>query len=156
MRESFELIFEEILIDLIKTPTPVKPNPTLPKTQLPPTLCCLAHGCGLSTLEDVFGWFISSNDQTFNLVCRILVHRSMGSWVSAWDGFHVYISSKLKNYFSFKKRYSISNMGLAAFNKRFLHAALGAPGSTHDARRLCHTSLKIFWMGMLFLIRALS
>ena len=32
-------------------------------------------------------------------------------------------------------------MGLAGFNKRFLYAALGAPGSTHDARLSCHTSL---------------
>ena len=27
-----------------------------------------------------------------------------------WDGFHVYINSQLKNYFTFKKRYSITNV----------------------------------------------
>ena len=32
-------------------------------------------------------------------------------------------------------------MGLVAHNKRFLYAAVGAPGSTHDARLLRHTSL---------------
>ena len=38
-------------------------------------------------------------------------------------------------------RCSISNMGLAEFNKHFLYAAVGAPGSTHDVRFLCRTSL---------------
>ena len=52
--------------------------------------------------------------------------------VAAWDGFHVYISSNLKNFFSFKKRYSVTNMGLMGHNKRFLWAGVGAPGSTHD------------------------
>ena len=32
-------------------------------------------------------------------------------------------------------------MGLVGFNKRFLYAAVCAPGSTHDARILRHTSL---------------
>ena len=56
--------------------------------------------------------------------------------VGAWDGFHVYVSTKLKNYFSFKKRYSVSSMGFIASNKRFLWAAVGAPGSVHDSRLL--------------------
>ena len=47
----------------------------------------------------------------------------------------------MKSYFSFNKRYSISNIGLVAHNKRFLYAAVGAPGSTRDARLLRHTSL---------------
>ena len=38
-------------------------------------------------------------------------------------------------------RCSISNMGFAEFNKHFLYAAVGAPGSTHDVRFLCRTSL---------------
>lgn len=58
--------------------------------------------------------------------------------VGAWDGIHVYISFKLKNYFSLKRRYSISNMGLTGFNKSFLYAAVGASGSTHDARLTLH------------------
>ena len=52
------------------------------------------------------------------------------------DGFHVYVSTKLKNYFNFKKRYSVSSLGFTASNKRFLWAAVGAPGSTHDSRLL--------------------
>ena len=32
-------------------------------------------------------------------------------------------------------------MGLVGFDKRFLISAFGAPGSTHDARPLRHTSL---------------
>ena len=48
--------------------------------------------------------------------------------VGAWDGFHVYINSHLKNYFSFKKRHSMTNLGLIGYNKRFLYTAVGAPG----------------------------
>ena len=54
----------------------------------------------------------------------------------AWNGFHLYVSSKLKSYFSYKKRYSMSNLALVSFNKKFLYCAVGAPGSTHDARML--------------------
>ena len=61
--------------------------------------------------------------------------------IAAWDGFHVYISTRLKQYFSFKKRYTVTNMGLISYNKRFLYAAVGAPGSTHDSRLLKNCSL---------------
>ena len=61
--------------------------------------------------------------------------------VDAWDGFHVYKSSKLKSFYSFKKRYSMSNLGLVGYNKRFLYCGVGAPGSTHDSRMLRSTSL---------------
>ena len=58
----------------------------------------------------------------FNQVCKIVVsmlYGSMYEWmqelesflenwefpcIEAWDGFHVFVSTKLKNYFSFKKR----------------------------------------------------
>ena len=46
----------------------------------------------------------------------------------------------MKNYFSFKKRYSISNTGFVGFNKCFVYAAVAAPGSTLDAKLLGHTS----------------
>ena len=55
--------------------------------------------------------------------------------------FHVHVSSKLKSCFSFKKRYSMSNLGLASYNKKFLYCAVGAPGSTHDARMLCNSTI---------------
>ena len=65
----------------------------------------------------------------------------MNSHVGAWDGFHAYITSNLKNFFSCKKRYSMTNLGLVGFNKGFLYAAVGAPGCTHAARMLRYSSL---------------
>ena len=59
----------------------MKPNPTTPATQLAITLYCLAQGCSLSTLEDVFGWSIPTNDKTFNYVCRVLVQRLYDRYV---------------------------------------------------------------------------
>ena len=55
--------------------TPMKPNPIPSDNQWTLTLYCLAHGCSLSSLEDVFGLSISTNDQTLNDVCRMLVQR---------------------------------------------------------------------------------
>ena len=60
---------------------------------------------------------------------------------AAWDGFHVYFGTKIKNHFSFKKWDSISNMGLVSCNKRFLVATVNAPRSTHDARLRRYTSV---------------
>ena len=34
----------------------------------------------------------------------------------------------------------MSNLALTSYNKRFLYAAVGAPGSTHDARMLKESS----------------
>ena len=50
-----------------------------------------------------------------------------------WGEFHVYNNSNLKTYFSFKKWYSMTNLGLVDFNKRFL--------STNDARILKQSSI---------------
>ena len=61
--------------------------------------------------------------------------------VGAWDGFHVCVSSKLNSFYSFKKRYSISNLGLVGYNQRFLYCSVGAPGSTDDSRMLRTKSL---------------
>ena len=35
----------------------------------------------------------------------------------------------------------MTNLGLISYNKRFLYAAVGALGSTHNARLFRHTSL---------------
>ena len=35
----------------------------------------------------------------------------------------------------------MSNLALVGYNKRILYAAVGAPGSTHDARMLKNTQL---------------
>ena len=48
------------------------------------------------------------------------------------------MSSKLKHFYNFKHRYSVSNMVLVGYNKRLLDLAIGAPGSTRDARFLKH------------------
>ena len=61
--------------------------------------------------------------------------------VGAWDGFHVNVCSRLKNYYSFKTRYTVTNMGLIGYNKRFLALTTGAPGSTHDARLLRYSNV---------------
>ena len=61
--------------------------------------------------------------------------------VGAWDGFHVHVSTDLKNHFSFKNKYTITSMGLIGHNKRFLHLIIDAPGSIHDVRLLRHTTL---------------
>ena len=61
--------------------------------------------------------------------------------IGAWDSFHVSVCSKLKNHCNFKHRYSISNMGLVGYIKRFLNLTVGAPGSTHGARFLRNTGL---------------
>ena len=62
-------------------------------------------------------------------------------YIIAWDGFHVYINTKLKNFYSFKKWYAISNTGLIGHNKRFLLATVSALGSTQDARLLKSTEV---------------
>ena len=61
--------------------------------------------------------------------------------IGALDVFHVYVSTKLKNFCSFKKRYTISNMGLIGHNKQFLAATVSAPGFTHDACLLKSTEV---------------
>ena len=60
--------------------------------------------------------------------------------VGVWDGFHILVNSQLKANFSFKKKYTVNNLALTSYNKRFLYAAVGAPGSTHDARMLKESS----------------
>ena len=47
----------------------------------------------------------------------------------------------MKNYYSYKKRYTTTNMGLVGYNECFLYARIGAPGSTHAARLLRNTSV---------------
>ena len=113
----------------------------------------LAHGSSYTTVGDLFGVAPLTACTIFNHVARIIVQklydqfvilpRTEEEWkaeltsfledweflcVGAWDGFHVFISSNLKNFFSFKKRYLVTNMGLIGFNKRFLWADVGTLG----------------------------
>ena len=100
----------------------------------------LGHGAAFTTALQLFGVSISLASVTFNKVCRVLVAalynrsvkppRTDEEWeaevngflenyefpcVGAWDGFPVYVSSKLKSYFSFEKRYIMSNLGLVSY-----------------------------------------
>ena len=61
--------------------------------------------------------------------------------VAAWNDFHVYFGTDLKNFCSLKKIYSTKNMGLIGYNKRFLAATANVPGSTHDAHLLRYTEV---------------
>ena len=152
--------------DIKKQPTNLEPFPTTPEQQLGLTLYRLAHGCSFSTVADLFGVSISPAGQTYKKVTRVLVaqiyntfallSQNQAGWetepknvienyefrcVGDWDGFHVYVRSKLKSYFSFKKRYTVSNLALVWYNKRILYAAVGVPRNTHDARMLKNTQL---------------
>ena len=151
---------------IFKEPTNLNPESITVDQQLGLTLYCLSHGVYHSTLSQLFGVSIWLAIETFNKVCRVLfttcydqyvtLPKTDEKWesevkafienyefpcVSAWDGFHVYVSSKLKSFYSFKKRYSMQNLGLIGYNKRFLYCGVGAPGSTHDSRMLPSTSL---------------
>jgi len=73
----------------------------------------------VSTLYDRFV-YLPNNRAEWKHELEIFLEDWEFPCIGAWDGFHVFVSTKLKNYFSFKKRYPVSNMGLIAFNKRFL------------------------------------
>ena len=53
----------------------------------------------------------------------------------------VYVSTKLKNFYSVKKRYTILNMSLIGHNKRFRAVTVNDPGSSHDGRLLKSTEV---------------
>ena len=165
-RDTFDFLVQEVRHLLQKQPTRMNPEPVIPEKQLAICLYRLAHGSSYSTVGDLFGVAESTAAVIFNDVCRVLVTtlydryvnlpKSADEWkhelknflqdwefpcVGAWDGFHVYVSTKLKSFYSFKKRYSVSSMGFIRSNKSFLWAAVGAPGSTHDSRLLKSCSL---------------
>ena len=150
-----------------KTPTNMVPHPIEAQRQLTITLYRCANGCSFNVISSLFGVSISLAVNVFSAVSlQLLTHfyyeyvkmpTGEEEWkqeavgfiensgfpcIAAWDGFHVYATTKLKNFYSFKKRYSISNMGLVSYNKRFLDVTVNAPGRTHDARLL--RSTKVF------------
>ena len=122
-RETYNFVLNEIHHDIVLSPTNLKPFPTCND------LYSVATGCTYSTLSDLFGVSVSAANKFFNKVCRVLVAKLYDRYVylpsidveweaefrgflenyefpsvGAWDGLHVYISSKLKSFFSFKKR----------------------------------------------------
>ena len=159
-RNTFNYLLQEVQEYITRETTRFK-VPVAPEVQLALTLYRLAHDSSFATVGDLFGIATSTACETFNEVIRIIVlvffdeyvtlpsteeewknelKAFLKDWgfpcVAAWDGFHVYICSNLKNFYSFKKRYSVTNMGLIAANKRFLWAGVGAPGSMHDSTLL--------------------
>ena len=165
-RRSFEYILTSIKPLIQKEPTVMVPDPIEDHRQLALTIYRMAHGCSFKVLKDLFGVSQSVTTETFNQIIRVIVSclynefvgtpSSEEEWkiecknfienwefpcVGAWNGFHVNVATRLKNYFSFKNKYTVMNMGLVGFNKRFLHLTTGAPGSTHDARLLRHSAL---------------
>ena len=165
-RETFELILHVVRPSIEKQPTNLNPEPTTCDRQLALTIYRLAHGCSFLTLQNLFGVSVSLAGIVFNHVCRVLVREmydqyvrlpeTLEEWtkelsgfienyefpcIAAWGGFHVHFSNKLKNVFSFKKRYVANNFGLVGYNNRFLNTVVGVPGSTHDAKLLRNSSI---------------
>ncbi|CAB4038440.1 Hypothetical predicted protein [Paramuricea clavata] len=149
-RNTFNCLLQE-LQESIKRETTRFKVPVAPEIQLALTLYRLAHGCSFSTVGDLFGianstacssdFFdeygtLPSTEEEWKNELKAFLKDWGFPCVAAWDGFHVYICSNLKNFYSFKKRYSVTNMGLIASNKRFLWAGVGAPGPIHDSTLL--------------------
>ena len=162
----FELMLQRIEIYIVKEPTNMVPFPIEPHRQLAINLYRCAHGCTFSIVADLFRVSMSLAEQVFASVLRQLIRNLFEEFIKmpntekewrqeaigfienygfpcigAWDWFHVCVSTKLKNFYSFKKRYTISNMGLIGHNKWFLAATVNAPGSTQDARLLKSTEV---------------
>ena len=142
-RGTFSFVLDGIYEEIISTATNLKPNLTFTDWQLALTIYRLATGCTYSTLSDLFGVYVSAAGKFFIKICRLMIPydryvrlpTTNEEWqneirgflenyefpcVGAWDGFHVYSNSQLKNYFNFKKRYSMTNLGLIGYNKRSL------------------------------------
>ena len=63
--------------------------------------------------------------------CKGFIENYEFPCVGVWDGFHVHVACRLKNYSSFKNKYTVTSMGLIAHNKRFFHLITSAPVRKH-------------------------
>ena len=162
-RNTFQFLLETVRPSLTKRTTNAKPNPTTVDRQLASTLYRYAH-TSFITIRHLFGISKELASTIFHKTSRAIVYflydeytklpyaENEEEWeaqligclendgfpcAAAWDGFHVYVATRLESFYSFKKRYTITNMVLISFNKRFLYAAVGA----HDARILKNCSL---------------
>ena len=133
-----------------KKTTNAKPNPTSVEKQVASTPYRYAHGVSFHTIGDLFGISKELACTIFNKTSRAIVFHlydefvklptTEDEWqeelkgfienygfpcVAAWDGFHIYVSTRLKQFYSFKKRYTVTNMGVVSYSRRFLYAAVG-------------------------------
>ena len=144
--------------------------PIEPHRQLGITLYRCAHGCTFSTVADLFGVSTSLAEQVFASVSRELIRNIFTEFVKmpnteeewrqeaigfienygfpcigAWDGFHVYVSTKLKNFYSFKEVYDFKHEShrpqQTIPSSHSQCATVNASGSTHDARLLKSTEV---------------
>ena len=124
------MILNIVQLYLTNKETKLNQHPVSVNRQLGLKLYRLGRGASFATVSQLFDVSISLASVTFNNVCRVLVAtlynrfvkltRTDEEWevelkgfsenydfscLSDRDGFHVYFSSNLKPYFSFKKRY---------------------------------------------------
>ena len=151
-RGTFELILNRISANIYKTPTKMESN-----------LFRYQQG-QLSTFNKVFREMISQHFNEYVYMprceeeqiaeCKGYIENYKFPYVSEWNGFHVYVSIHLKNYYSFKNMYAITNMGLIDYNKRFVALRASAPGSNMMHVYLpAQTFSKILLQEMLYLTK---
>ena len=70
---------------------------------------------------------MSNTDEEWENDLRGFIENFETPYTGVWDGFHVYVSSKLKPFYNFKKCYTMSSLGLVSYSKRFLWTVVGAP-----------------------------
>ena len=85
--------------------------------------------------------YVPTSKEEWIAECKRYIENYKFPCVSEMNGFHVYVSIHLKNYYSFKNMYTVTNMGLIRYNKRFVALRASAPGTTHDACLLPCTNI---------------
>ena len=88
--------------------------------------------------------FPRTSDETALAIEAFSVHSDVPQTVGAIDVTHFEILAPEDNPIDFydrKKRYSVSMQAVVGANLKFMHVAIGYPGSMHDARVLRHSEI---------------
>ena len=140
-RHIFNYILTEIDEYIEKAPINLNPAPTPTHVQPALTLYRVGHSCTYPVVVDIFGnteplfvkFFIMFAISrlpgciTKTYICLVLTMASRTTsfienckfpCAGTWNGLHIYTTTKQEQYCVFKKRYSVSNMELAFYNKR--------------------------------------